>query len=567
MQLTFWDITPTSWHEFERSQLSVLQHSTHFGTYEKEYLRKDGSSYPVLLSGTRMKDATGRDVTWAIVQDISERKAMESELADAARRDRLTGLANRARFLEGLQAAVDRVRNGRQSCFAVLFLDFDRFKLVNDTLGHEAGDSLLREIAARLRNSMRESDADVAAPGTNLIARFGGDEFLVLVNDLENCSAAESIANRLLAALARTYNIGGRDVHTTASIGIVTSDQCLESADAVVRNADVAMYEAKRSGHGCAVRFDATMRARLTRYVTIDSGLRKALDTPEFSLVYQPIIELATGCMTSVEALARWQNPLLGQVSPSEFIPVAEESGLIVTLGQRVLQEACAALADWRMRDLAHAPQSISVNISRAELALGERLLVRVREALLQTGLPAQCLRLEVTERDVMRDPPATLKLMHSLRSMGVKLAMDDFGTGTSSLACLRDYPFDVIKIDRSFVWDVGSSSDVLAVIHAAVTLIENLGKTSVAEGVETSEHVAVLQSMGCHYAQGYHFSHPLTSREMLDYMRRPDQGPVHEKTPAGMTIFIPSGSASVERSRTSACGDPSLATHTSTVI
>ena len=516
LQLTFWDITPEKWYRHDRQQLAMLEHGENLRTYEKEYRRKDGSLFPVLISSTRMKEAGGRDVAWAIVQDISARKAMESELADAARRDRLTGLANRTLFLERLQAAVERVRKGEQDRFAVLFLDFDRFKLVNDALGHETGDGLLREIAKRLGGALRQSELGIDNPDGTLIARFGGDEFLVLINHLESPAAAQSIAERLLVSLSRTYSVGGRDVYSTASIGIVTSELCLESAEAVVRNADVAMYEAKRSGRGCAVMFDEAMRAQLTRFVTIDSCLRKALGTPELSLVFQPIVALDDLSVQSVEALLRWRHPQLGEVSPSEFIPIAEESGLIAALGQWVLREACEALATWRARDPEGAPSIISVNISRAELAQGDRLLERVRNTLLHTGLPAACLRLEVTERDVMRDPASTRKLMLSLRELGVELAMDDFGTGTSSLGCLRDYPFDVIKIDRSFVSDLTTSPDVLAMIHAAITLVHNLGRTSVAEGVENSQQVAILQSLGCQHAQGFYFSPPMTREEML---------------------------------------------------
>ena len=516
LQLTFWDITPERWYPDDHEQLIVLEQGRDLRTYEKEYRRKDGSSLPVLISGTRMKGTGGRDVAWAIVQDISARKALESELADAARRDRLTGLANRTLFLERLQAAVERVRKGEQERFAVLFLDFDRFKLVNDALGHETGDSLLKEIARRLSDSLRQEAPGRGKPDGTLVARFGGDEFLVLINRLESPAAAQHIADRLLASLSQTYSVGGRDVYSTASIGIVTSELCLESAEAVVRNADVAMYEAKRSGRGCAVMFDEAMRAQLTRFVTIDSCLRKALGTPELSLVFQPVVSLDDLKVKSVEALLRWRHPQLGEVSPTEFIPVAEESGLIASLGQWVLQEACEALATWRARDPEGAPGIISVNVSRAELAQGDRLLDRVRDTLLQTGLPATCLRLEVTERDVMRDPASTRKLMLALRELGVELAMDDFGTGTSSLGCLRDYPFDVIKIDRSFVSDLTTSPEVLAMIHAAITLVHNLGRTSVAEGVENSQQVAILQSLGCQHAQGFYFSPPMTREEIM---------------------------------------------------
>jgi predicted signal transduction protein with EAL and GGDEF domain len=354
------------------------------------------------------------------------------------------------------------------------------------------------------------------------VARFGGDEFLVLINELKDGAEAQRIADALIESLSRTYVVNGRELYSTASIGVITSDQCLESAEAVVRNADVAMYEAKRSGRGCAVMFDDAMRARLTRFVTLEAGLRAALGTPQLSLVYQPIIELETGCMSSAEALVRWQHPQLGEISPAEFIPVAEESGLIVPLGQWVLQEALAEFAGWRDRDPQRAPQTICVNISRAELALGDRLLLQVSDLLHRNALPPQCLRLEVTERDAIRDPKTTLQVMHGLQRMGVQLAMDDFGTGTSSLGCLRDYPFDVIKIDRSFVSDLLTSPDVQAVIHAAITLVQNLGKASVAEGVETREQTAILQSLGCHFAQGYYFSRPLTAQQMLGFMALP---------------------------------------------
>jgi diguanylate cyclase (GGDEF)-like protein/PAS domain S-box-containing protein len=517
LRLSYWDLTPATYSAEEQMQLESLQRTAHYGPYEKEYVRKDGGRYPVLLSGIRMIDASGREVIWSIVQDISQRKALESELAAAARCDKLTGLANRTLFMERLQKAVDRVHAGGQQSFAVLFLDFDRFKLVNDALGHEAGDELLRQIAARLRASLRTSDTADDANADTLVCRFGGDEFLVLLSGLHVSADAGRIAERLLNALAPAYSIHGRDVHSTASIGIVTSEQDIESAEAVVRNADVAMYEAKRSGRACSVVFNEAMHTRLTRHVTIESGLRKAIGTAQLSLVYQPIVELDTGAMVSAEALLRWNHPLLGPVSPAEFIPVAEDCGLIVALGQWVLQEACRALVQWRRQDPNGAPKSVSVNISRAELALGQRLLARVRDTLQLTGLPAHCLQLEVTEREVMRDPAASLELMRQLQAIGVNMAMDDFGTGTSSLACLREYPFDTIKIDRSFVSDLAASPDVLAVIHATITLVENLGKAGVAEGVENESQVAILQSLGCRYAQGYYFSRPVPAEHLLD--------------------------------------------------
>jgi diguanylate cyclase (GGDEF)-like protein/PAS domain S-box-containing protein len=490
------------------------------GQRERLFRRKDGKLYPVLISGIRMTDSAGRDVVWSVVQDISHRKAVEQELAAAARCDRLTGLANRTQFLERLQDAVLRVREGRQQMFAVLFLDFDRFKVVNDAMGHQAGDELLVQIADRLRKSLRSADAMGGPDSHNQIARFGGDEFLVLINDILKPEDAGRIADRVQLALSHPYGIQGREVHSTASIGIVTSDHCLEDAETIIRNADVAMYEAKRAGRACSVFFNDAMHTRLSRKLLIENNLRKALGTSQLSLVYQSIVELDTGKRSSVEALIRWHHPTLGQVSPGEFVPVAEESGLIIQMGEWVMKESCAALARWQAIDPEKAPSIVSVNVSRAELAQGTRLLNCVRESLAAAGLKPESLQLEVTEREVMRDPEASLALMQQLREAGVRLAMDDFGTGTSSLGCLRDYPFDVIKIDRTFVKDLAAGPDTLAVIHATITLVQNLGKCSVAEGVETAEQLAILQSLGCHYAQGYFLGYPLPESEVVETSR-----------------------------------------------
>jgi len=538
LALTYWDITPVHYATAEQEQLASMEASHHYGPYEKEYIRSDGTVYPVLLSGMRMTDAAGRDVIWSIVQDISQRKAMESELTEAARRDKLTGLTNRTLFMERLQQAISRVRSGEQERFAVLFLDFDHFKRINDTLGHEAGDELLRQIADRLRGTLRAADAMSEDVRGNLVARFGGDEFVVLVNDFLAGSDVERIAERLLNSLAPVYTLAGRDVHSTASIGIVTSNECMDSAESVIRNADVAMYEAKRSGRACSVVFNEAMHTRLTRHVTIESGLRKALGTGELSLVYQPIMDLATGRAISAEALLRWEHPHFGTVSPSEFVPIAEETGLIVPLGGWVLEEACRNLAEWRRVAPDLAPATISVNVSRAELALGQRLLERVRNTLARTGLPASCLQLEVTEREVMRDPEASHELMHALRALGVCMAMDDFGTGTSSHACLRDYPFDTIKIDGSFVRDLASSRDVRSVIQATVTLVENLGMASLAEGVETAAQVTILKSLGCRYAQGYYYSRPVQAAALLAALARPSAREVLAPANGGLAAF-----------------------------
>lgn len=447
----------------------------------------------------------------------AEHKAMAADVAIAARQDKLTGLPNRAQFMARLQEAVDRVRADEQRVFAVLFLDFDRFKLTNDTLGHTAGDELLRQIAQRLRSSLRVTNVMENEATCNVVGRFGGDEFLILINDLKAPADASIIAARLLDALNAPYNVLDCEVLSTASIGIVTSDHCPIGAEEIVRNADVAMYVAKRAGGGCSVVFDEAMQTQVTRHMAVETSLRKAIGSSELYLVFQPIVDLDSGQMVSVEALLRWNHPIMGPISPAEFIPIAEESKLIVALGRWVLREACLAMVEWRRTDPARAPKSVAVNVSRAELALGRLFLDQTRETIDNAGLPPECLQLEVTEREVMRNPEACLELMRELRRLGVRLAMDDFGTGTSSLGLLKDYPFDTIKIDRSFVQDLVASQDVLAVTHATVALISNLGMASLAEGVEERAQVSVLQSLGCRYGQGFFFSRPVRADRVLD--------------------------------------------------
>jgi diguanylate cyclase (GGDEF)-like protein len=456
------------------------------------------------------------DVQAAIAAE-AERRAMEADLVLAARQDKLTGLPNRAQFMEHLQKAVDRVRADGQAVISVLFIDFDRFKLTNETLGHTSGDELLRQIALRLRSGLRATDVMGGDSACNMVGRFGGDEFLVLLNDLNTARDACLVAERLLKSLAAVYSIFGCEVQSTASIGIVTLEQCPVSAEEIVRNADVAMYVAKRSGGGCAVVFDDAMQTRVTRHLAIETNLGKAIGSSELYLVFQPIVDLESGQMSSVEALVRWNHPVMGPISPNEFIPIAEEYHLIIAIGQWVLREACLAMVEWRRADPERAPKSIGVNVSRAELALGSLFLEQTRDTLASVGLPPACLTLEVTEREVMRNPEACLELMRQLRQLGVRLAMDDFGTGTSSLGLMRDYPFDTIKIDRSFVQDLIPNRDALAVTHATIALIANLGMASLAEGVEESAQVAVLQSLGCRYAQGYFFSRPVRANRLLD--------------------------------------------------
>jgi diguanylate cyclase (GGDEF)-like protein/PAS domain S-box-containing protein len=487
--------------------------------FERAIAKADGSMGHVDAYYTPDTDELG-DVRGfcVLVTDITQRKIAELKLQEASQTDKLTGLANRSLFMERLQGALSRVNAGRQRCIAVLFLDFDRFKLVNDTLGHDAGDELLRQIAQRLRGQLRASDSGAAEPMGNLVSRFGGDEFLVLLNDLREPEDALKIAERILNALAPAFEVVGTDVYSTASIGVFAPDRCDATAEEVIRNADVAMYEAKRSGPGCVVRFDESMHARLARVVTIEASLRKALGSEQLHLAYQPIVDLSTGEMVSAEALLRWTHPEMGEISPAEFIPVAEESGLIVALGEWVVREACQMLSRWQQPGPCGGPMVVSVNISRVELALGEKLVSKVQRILAATGVPAGRLQIEVTEREIARPGSKVLDTMRSLKGLGVRLAMDDFGTGVSSLGELRTHPFDAVKIDQSMVRGIERGGDELAVIHAAVQLVENLGMASVAEGVDDPAQTPFLQSIGCRYAQGYLFGRPMREAQLLQW-------------------------------------------------
>jgi len=331
-----------------------------------------------------------------------------------------------------------------------------------------------------------------------------------LINDLRAAADAVRVAERLLNALAPGYSIFGHEVHSMASVGIVTGDQCGGSAEEVVRNADVAMYEAKRAGRGCSVVFSEAMHERMARHLAIETSLRRAIGSNQLYLTYEPVIELQTGRRRYVEASLRWNHPTLGAIAPHEFLPIAEDSGLMSALGPWMLEKACRALADWRRQDLERAPAKISLGISYSELVRVDRFVEQVCGTLRTTKLPAQCLQIEVSEREVMRDAESVRRLLTRLQREGVKLALRDFGAGHCSFSLLRELPFDTIKIDRAFTRDLQSGHAGLAVIGATLTLIRNLGRLSVAAGVENAAQVAVLQGLGCDCGQGALFGETL---------------------------------------------------------
>ena len=500
-------------------QADVAAHGR-FGPSEVEYIHKDGHLVNLVFSGVRVTDPQHQQFLWLNVQDVTSYRALERELRLAANQDRLTGLANRNLLLRELHTLVERAQAHSGAPFAVMFLDFDRFKLVNDTLGHDAGDELLCGIADRLRSVAQAGAANGTAPW--LAARLGGDEFVVLVPGVADEASACRVAQQLQAVLAAPYSLRQQPIHSSASIGIAHWQDDGASAEAMLRDADIAMYEAKRRGRGNFVVYDQAMRARLTRAMQLEGELRLAVERQQLQMVYQPIVDLETGLMSAVEALLRWTHPTLGAVPPAEFIPLAEESGQIVELGEWVLHHACQQWADWQRQHGAAGPAMVSVNLSRVQLAVGQRLFAAVQAALAAANMPPAALQLEITEREVMKDPAAARALMQALAGLGVRLAMDDFGTGTSSLACLRDYPFHTIKIHRSFVTGLSQDPHVLAVAHATVSVIENLGMASVAEGIEDPSELATLQALGCRYGQGLWFSPAVPADQVLGALAGP---------------------------------------------
>ena len=477
-----------------------------FGPSEVEYIHSSGRLINLIFNGVRINDSGDNAFLWLSVQDVTEHRALERELRTAASLDRLTGLANREAMLAALQRRVAQAQANPAIGFALMFLDFDRFKLVNDTLGHDAGDGLLCAIAQRL--SMVALRA-VPEGGDRawLAARFGGDEFVILLPEVSDSAVACAAADALLAALAEPYQIQQQEIHSTASIGIALWRDGIASGEDLLRGADTAMYEAKRAGRGRWVMFGDAMRARLVRAFTVESELRHAISRGQLSVCYEPIVNLDTGALAATEALLRWQHPTLGAVAPAEFMPVAEESRHIIALGEWILREACLQWAVWQRQDALTAPATMSVNLSRVQMTLGARLLGAVTSALAAAQMPGSALQLEISEREVTRDPGQSRELMQGLATLGVKLAMDNFGAGTATLSRLRDYAFDTIKIDKSFVTGLARDSHMVAVAHATINVIENLGMASVAEGIEDPSEVATLQALGCRFGQGHLFT------------------------------------------------------------
>jgi diguanylate cyclase (GGDEF)-like protein len=440
-----------------------------------------------------------------------EKNKADERIEYLASHDSLTQLPNREMFNELLRHAIDA--GGRyQRKFALLFIDLDRFKIINDSLGHDAGDMLLVEIAGRLRSALRASD---------VVARLGGDEFVVILEETAERHDVERVAGELLSALSQPLQLSGHECHTTASIGIAMYPSDGADMQTLTKNADMAMYLAKEDGKNGFRFFTKEIKAQSIERLTLETALRRALERDQFSLHYQPKVDMASGQITGVEALLRWTHPDLGMVSPAQFIPLAEEIGLIVPIGRWVLKEACAQNMTWQRRGL--RPVTMAVNLSPRQFA-DAHLLHDVDEALLASGMSPVLLQLEVTESMVMRNVTRAIKVLDAIQSRGIRLAIDDFGTGYSSMSLMKQFPIDTIKIDRSFVRDLPDDSEDRAIAQAIISMGKALGMTIIAEGVETVEQEAFLRSHSCDEMQGFLFSKPLPPREMADLLRAAPQ-------------------------------------------
>ena len=478
---------------------------------ELRCLHADGSSVWVALHcGFFTEPGAATPCLILQAQDISARRSAEAGMQRLAYHDSLTGLPNRRRFNECLAAALARAKADATHPFAVMFLDFDRFKLVNDSLGHNAGDELLALVAQRVQEKLRPGD---------IFARLGGDEFAVLAEQIEHERDAIVLAERLMEALRRPFVVGGADIVASASIGITFSAFGYDKIEDVLRDADTAMYKAKNTGKARYALFDASLHAEVSRRLRLEGELRRAIDQGQLSVDYQPLFELAHGRLTGFEALVRWAHPADGPIGPLAFLPIAEETGMMPQLSDFVIHCACRQLREWQRSDPSYSELTMSINVSAEDLA-HPAIVARITRAIIEAGLRPEHLTLELTENILMARIEGGLATLAELRRLGVRLAVDDFGTGYSSLSHLAKLPIDTLKIDRSFVGHLKAGSDEAAVVRAIVQLGASLRKSVVAEGIESAAQMEQLREMGCGYGQGFHLATPLPAQAAGELLR-----------------------------------------------
>jgi diguanylate cyclase (GGDEF)-like protein/PAS domain S-box-containing protein len=496
-------VYPEDYPALERALAAYLDGQTAHFQHEHRMLHNDGNYYWMLSRGVAVRDEAGKARRMVGSQtDITLRRQAEEKLRYGALHDDLTGLPNRTSFMERLRRSLERARFDDEYVFAVLFLDLDRFKIINDSLGHLIGDQLLVEIAQRLHNTLRPSD---------MVARLGGDEFVVLIDHLRAGQDVTYVAERIQKTLSLPITLEGREVFSTVSIGITMSSSLAECAEDLLRDADTAMYRAKLNGKARYEIFDPQMREQALRIMQLETDLRRALARSEFVLHYQPIVSFETGRLAGFESLIRWNHPTKGFISPAEFIPMAEDNGLINPIGRWVLNESCRQMRAWQKQYPGCQPLTISVNLSGKQFSQ-PNLIEEIAEILAESELPAPFLKLEITETVIMENADSAAEMLNELKALGSQLAIDDFGTGYSSFSHLHRFPIDTLKIDRAFVSRMDTSLESSEIVRTILTLAHNLKMSVVAEGVETSAQIKQLRALGCEYGQGYFINRPLTA-------------------------------------------------------
>lgn len=467
---------------------------------------RDGTFRWMLSRGIATRDSAGKPVRMAGSQtDVTEGKVS----------DPLTGLPNRLLLIDRLDRLMKHAKRHTRSSFAVLFLDLDAFKMVNDSMGHVVGDQLLVGVAKRLESCLRATDTVARlTPETFTLARMGGDEFTILLDELKDPVDAERAAQRIISGLAQPFLLDGREVFTSASIGIALGTPGYRHPEEILRDADTAMYRAKSLGKARYELFNTDMRASVMARLQLETDLRRAIERQEFRNMYQPIVELETGEITGFEALLRWQHPTRGLLAPSEFISIAEETGLIRELGWWNLRQACSDMAEWNAHSSTGKPLTISVNLSMKQF-MQPNLVENIRSLLQELNLSPETLKLEVTESTVMEDPATAVEMLQQMKTIGIRLAIDDFGTGYSSLSYLHRFPLDTLKMDRSFISGEQAGGSGMEIARTILPLARNLSLDVVAEGVETAEQVEELKKLHCKYAQGFYFSKPILREEV----------------------------------------------------
>ena len=475
--------------------------------FECKFTDKKNQIRDVLVFVAAIPDAKRYVVSLA---DITKMKEAEQRIYHQAFHDSLTNLPNRSLFIEHLNLALKRNKRRKDNFFAVIHLDIDRFKVINDSLGHHIGDQLLIAFANRIQGTLREIDT---------LARLGGDEFLVLLEDIENSQAAIHIAERLQKNLQSPFNLGGQEIFAPASMGIVLETRVYRDAEDIIRDADAAMHDAKENGRAQYRVFSPALHTKALNQLQIETDLRKAIRDKEFELYYQPIVVLNSGDVIGFEALIRWNHPQQGLILPDHFIPVAEETGLIIPIGQWVLREACQDLVRWQRSVGAVRELFMSVNISSKQF-LRPSIIEEIKSILVESGLPPGQLKLEITETAIMENTDQTIRLIHHLKEYGVKIVIDDFGTGYSSMSYLQQLPVETLKVDKSFVSRMKSGIDENTnIVETIITLAHKLRMNVVAEGVETIEQQRILNGLKCQLAQGYLFSRPLRKKKAVELL------------------------------------------------